>query len=62
MDKEKIVLALLEKMNNDTRSAGLQNGIDLMQIEQQIISNADGLRYLLGSLYDFIVEKEFFKG
>ena len=40
MDKEKIVLALLEKMNNDTRSAGLQNGIDLMQIEQQIIANA----------------------
>jgi hypothetical protein len=61
MDKEKIVLALLEKMNNDTRSAGLQNGIDLMQIEQQIIANADGLHYLLGSLYDFIVEKEFFK-
>lgn len=61
MDKEKIVLALLEKMNNDTRSAGLQNGIDLMQIEQQIIANADGLQYLLGSLYDFIVEKEFFK-
>jgi hypothetical protein len=61
MDKQQIVMALLEKMNNDTRSAGLQNGIDLMQIEQQIISNHDGLVYLLSSLYDFIIEKNFFK-
>lgn len=61
MNKEQIVMALLEKMNNDTRSAGLQNGIDLMQIEQQIISNHDGLIYLLSNLHDFIIEKNFFK-
>ena len=61
MNKEQIVMALLEKMNNDTRSAGIQNGINLMEVEQQIIKNQSSLVYLLGSLYDFIIEKEYFK-
>jgi len=61
MTKEQIVMALVEKMNNDTRSAGIQNGINLMEVEQQIIKNQSSLVYLLGSLYDFIIEKEYFK-
>lgn len=61
MNKEQIVMALVEKMNNDTRSAGIQNGINLMEVEQQIIKNQSSLVYLLGSLYDFIIEKEYFK-
>jgi hypothetical protein len=61
MNKEQIVMALVEKMNNDTRSAGIQNGINLMEVEQQIIKNQSSLMYLLASLYDFIIEKEYFK-
>jgi hypothetical protein len=61
MDKEKVVLAMLEKMNNDTRAAGIQSGISLIDVEQQIIQNQSSLTYLLGSLYDFIIEKDLFK-
>ena len=61
MEKEKIVMSMLEKINNDTRSAGIQSGIDLMEIEQQIIKNQPSLLYLLANLHDFIIEKGFFK-
>ena len=61
MDKEKVVMAMLEKVNNDTRSAGIQNGINLMELEQAIIKNEPSLVYLLGNLYDFIIEKGYFK-
>ncbi len=61
MDKEKVVLAMLEKMNNDTRAAGIQSGVSLIEVEQQIIKNESSLTYLLGSLYDFIIEKDLFK-
>jgi hypothetical protein len=61
MDKEKIVMSMLEKINNDTRAMGVQNGVDLMEIEQQIIKNQPSLIYLLANLHDFIIEKEFFK-
>ena len=61
MDKEKIVMSMLEKINNDTRAMGVQNGIDLREIEQQIIKNQPCLIYLLANLHDFIIEKEFFK-
>lgn len=61
MDKEKVVMAMLEKINNDTRSAGIQNGINLMEVEQQIIKNQSSLVYLLGNLHDFIIEKGLFK-
>lgn len=61
MDKPQIVMAMLEKMNNDTRAMGVQNGIDLMQIEQQIMQNQSSLVYMLGNLHDFIVEKGLYK-
>jgi hypothetical protein len=61
MDKEKIVMAMLEKINNDTRSAAIQNGINLMEVEQQIIKNQSSLMYLLANLHDFIIEKGLFK-
>jgi hypothetical protein len=61
MNKENIVAMLLEKMNIDTRNAGVQNNISLVDIEQRIIENTEGLKYLLNNLYDFILEKELFK-
>ena len=61
MDKEKVVLAMLEKINNDTRVAGIQSGVSLIDVEQQIIKNQSSLTYLLGNLYDFIIEKDLFK-
>ena len=39
MDKEKVVMAMLEKINNDTRAMGVANGVDLMAIEQQVMQN-----------------------
>jgi phosphoribosylformylglycinamidine (FGAM) synthase-like amidotransferase family enzyme len=61
MDKEKVVMAMLEKVNNDTRALGVQNGIDLMTIEQQVMQNHGSLILLLSNLHDFIVEKGLFK-
>lgn len=61
MNKEDVVELLLEKMNMDTRNAGMQSNISLVDIEQRIIQNTEGLKYLLSNLYDFIVEKELFK-
>jgi len=61
MDKEKVVHAMLEKVQNDTRSACVQSGMDLMEIEQTIIKNQQGLLWTLSNLYDFIVEKDLFK-
>lgn len=61
MDKEKTVMAMLEKINNDTRAMGVQNGVDLMTIEQQIMQNHSSLIFLLSNLHDFIVEKGLFK-
>jgi len=61
MDKQQIVMALVEKMNNDTRAMGVHNGVDLMQIEQQVMQNQASLIYMLGNLHDFIVEKGFYK-
>jgi len=61
MDKEKIVMAMLEKINNDTRAMGVQSNVDLMQIEQQIMQNQGSMMYLLSNLHDFIIQKELFK-
>ena len=61
MDKEKVVMAMLEKINNDTRAMGVQSQVDLMQIEQQIMQNQASLIYLLSNLHDFIIEKGLFK-
>lgn len=61
MDKEKLVMAMLEKVNNDTRAMGVQHGVDLMTIEQQIMQNQNSLIYILSNLHDFIIEKGFFK-
>jgi hypothetical protein len=61
MDKEKVVMAMLEKINNDTRAMGVQNGVDLMTIEQQVMQNHNSLIYMLSNLHDFIIEKGFFK-
>jgi hypothetical protein len=61
MDKEKVVMAMLEKVNNDTRSMGVQSGVDLMTIEQQVMQNQSSLMYILSNLHDFIIEKGLFK-
>ena len=61
MDKEKVVMAMLEKINNDTRAMGVQNGVDLMAIEQQVMQNQGSLIYMLSNLHDFIIEKGLFK-
>ena len=60
MTKEQVVSAMLEKINNDTRAMGVQNGIQLSDIEQQIIQNQPGLNYIISNLYDFILEKKLF--
>ncbi len=61
MDKEKVVMAMLEKINNDTRAMGVANGVDLMAIEQQVMQNQNSLIYMLSNLHDFIIEKGLFK-
>ena len=61
MDKEKVVMAMLEKIDNDTRAMGVSNGVDLMTIEQQVMQNRNSLIYMLSNLHDFIIEKGLFK-
>lgn len=57
MEKEKVVLLMLEKLNNDTRFAGVSSGADIADVEQQIIKNQPFLQWQLGSMYDLLVEK-----
>ncbi len=61
MDKMQVVMLMLEKMNNDTRAMGVQSGIKLEDIEQQIITNDQPLKYMLSNIYDILVEKEVIK-
>jgi hypothetical protein len=57
MEKEKVVLLMLEKLNNDTRFAGVSSGADIADVEQQIIKNQPFLEWQMGNMYDLLVEK-----
>jgi hypothetical protein len=57
MEKEKVVLLMLEKLNNDTRFAGVSSGADIADVEQQIIKNQPFLEWQMGNMYDTLVEK-----
>ena len=57
MEKEKVVLLMLEKLNNDTRFAGVSSGADIADVEQQIIKNQPFLQWQMGNMYDLLVEK-----
>lgn len=57
MEKEKVVLVMLEKLNNDTRFAGVSSGADIADVEQQIIHNQPFLQWQMGNMYDTLVEK-----
>ena len=57
MEKEKVVLLMLEKLNNDTRYAGVSSGADIADVEQQIIKNQPFLQWQMNNMYDTLVEK-----
>lgn len=57
MEKEKVVLLMLEKLNNDTRFAGVSSGEDIADVEQQIIKNQPFLQWQMNNMYDTLVEK-----
>jgi hypothetical protein len=57
MEKEKVVLVMLEKLNNDTRFAGVSSGADIADVEQQIIKNQPFLQWQMGNMYDTLIEK-----
>ena len=57
MEKEKVVLLMLEKLNNDTRFAGVSSGADIADVEQQIIKNQPFLQWQMNNMYDLLVEK-----
>lgn len=57
MEKEKVVLLMLEKLNNDTRFAGVSSGADIADVEQQIIKNQPFLEWQMGNMYDTLIEK-----
>jgi hypothetical protein len=57
MEKEKVVLLMLEKLNNDTRFAGVSSGADIADVEQQIIKNQPFLQWQMNNMYDILVEK-----
>ncbi len=48
---------MLEKLNNDTRFAGVSSGADIADVEQQIIKNQPFLEWQMGNMYDTLVEK-----
>ncbi len=48
---------MLEKLNNDTRFAGVSSGADIADVEQQIIKNQPFLQWQMGNMYDLLVEK-----
>ena len=57
MEQEKVVLLMLEKLNNDTRFAGVSSGADIADVEQQIIKNQPFLQWQMNNMYDTLVEK-----
>ena len=57
MEKEKVGLLMLEKLNNDTRFAGVSSGADIADVEQQIIKNQPFLQWQMNNMYDILVEK-----
>lgn len=57
MEKEKVVAMMIEKINNDTRFAGVSSGADIADVEQQIIKNQPFLNWQMSNMYDFLVEK-----
>ena len=57
MEKEKVILLMLEKLNNDTRFAGVSSGADIADVEQQIIKNQPFLQWQMNNMYDTLVEK-----
>jgi hypothetical protein len=57
MEKEKVILLMLEKLNNDTRFAGVSSGADIADVEQQIIKNQPFLQWQMNNMYDLLVEK-----
>lgn len=48
---------MLEKLNNDTRFAGVSSGADIADVEQQIIKNQPFLQWQMNNMYDLLVEK-----
>jgi hypothetical protein len=48
---------MLEKLNNDTRFAGVSSGADIADVEQQIIKNQPFLQWQMNNMYDTLVEK-----
>lgn len=61
MEKEKVVALMIEKINNDTRFAGVSSGSDIADVEQQIIKNAPFINWQMANMYDFLVEKGIIK-
>lgn len=61
MDKIQVVLGMAEKMNNVIRSVSVQNGADLVEVEQHIESQRPNQTYLLGEIYDWLLEKDLLK-
>lgn len=61
MDKVQVVMGMLEKMNNVTRMASVQNGLDLVEVERHIEEQRASLAYLLGEVYEWLVEKDLLK-
>jgi len=61
MDKMQVVLGMLEKFNNSIRLASVQNGLDLVEIEQHIESQRPSTVFLLSEVYDWLLEKELLK-
>jgi hypothetical protein len=57
MEKEKVVAMMIEKINIDTRFAGVSSGADIADVEQQIIKNQPFLTWQMSNMYDFLVEK-----
>jgi hypothetical protein len=52
MTKEEAIAVMLESINSDNRTMGLQAGVDAEEIEKQIVASQPSLAFMLSNMYD----------
>jgi hypothetical protein len=62
MNKEEIVILMVDSINENNRQLCEQTGMDKDQAEKQIAESQPSLRFLMENVYNKLVEKEIIKG
>ena len=56
MTKEEAIVIMLESINSDNKSMGLQAGIDAEEIDKQIAASQLSLAFMMSNIYEKLKE------